>query len=156
MFEHDFSTTKYGIDVSHHQGEIDWDKTLSYKFQDRDLSLVFMKATEGGDYVDPMFSKNWSIVKNYEHLTKGAYHFYRTQKEPKLQSENLIKTLRSVEFDTKDYYIIDVEQNGGKLSQEEFSHQLSEFTDEMKDNGYNKSIIYTTKGFWDQNIGSQV
>ena len=36
-----------GIDVSHHQGSIDWQRVAA-----DDVSFAIIKATEGGDYVD--------------------------------------------------------------------------------------------------------
>jgi len=38
-----------GIDVSHHQGDIDWE-LLS---EQMDVRFVYLKATEGRDYTDP-------------------------------------------------------------------------------------------------------
>ena len=44
-----------GIDVSHHQGSIDWKKVKRAK---PDLAFVYVKCTEGKDYVDPKFKVN--------------------------------------------------------------------------------------------------
>ena len=44
-----------GIDVSHYQGEIDW-QTLS----SQELSFTFIKATEGSSYVDECFAYNFA------------------------------------------------------------------------------------------------
>ena len=42
----------HGIDVSHYQGNIDW-KMLTQTRQGKfPIHFVFMKASEGGDYVD--------------------------------------------------------------------------------------------------------
>ena len=43
-----------GIDVSHHQGSIDWTQVASAK-----IAFAFIKATEGRDFVDPLFAVNW-------------------------------------------------------------------------------------------------
>ena len=47
-----------GIDVSNWQGDIDWDKVRAAGTQ-----FAFIKATEGGDYVDPKFAQNWEAAK---------------------------------------------------------------------------------------------
>ncbi len=47
-----------GVDVSHHQGEIDWQKLKS-----QNIEFAFIKATEGGDHVDRKFYENWSASK---------------------------------------------------------------------------------------------
>jgi lysozyme len=44
-----------GIDVSHHQGPIDWTEVA----KDR-VDFVYIKATEGGDWVDTRFRQNWN------------------------------------------------------------------------------------------------
>lgn len=43
-----------GIDISHHQGKIDWNKVKGEGF-----NFVFIKATEGGNFKDPEFDRNW-------------------------------------------------------------------------------------------------
>src|SRR6185436_12304579 len=60
-----------GLDVSSHQGKIDWKKvaeTNHYKF-------VFIKATEGHDFIDDNFEYNWKNAKENGFLV-GAYHFF--------------------------------------------------------------------------------
>src|SRR5689334_22820411 len=44
-----------GIDVSHHQGLIDWPTVAG----EPHLAFVYVKATEGGDWTDPRFAENW-------------------------------------------------------------------------------------------------
>ena len=41
---------RYGVDVSHHQGSIDWARVAA-----DDMSFAYVKATEGGDHVDRRF-----------------------------------------------------------------------------------------------------
>ena len=43
-----------GIDVSYWQGDIDWDAVRS-----AGVRFAFIKATEGGDHLDPKFLENW-------------------------------------------------------------------------------------------------
>jgi len=75
-----------GIDVSHYQGKIDWNPIgVNYDF-------VFIKSTEGGDYVDSLFSQNWEGAKTVG-LRRGAYHFYRNCTSPELQLKNIIATV---------------------------------------------------------------
>lgn len=54
----DTSTVVHGIDVSYHQFEIDWKKV-----KEHGVSFVFVKATEGVDYLDSMFVKNWKQLE---------------------------------------------------------------------------------------------
>ena len=59
----------HGIDVSKFQGLIDWDSVRA-----SGVKFAWIKATEGGDYVDPMFWRNWQDAKAAG-LPRGAYHF---------------------------------------------------------------------------------
>ncbi|RUT30186.1 glycoside hydrolase [Arsenicitalea aurantiaca] len=59
----------HGIDVARYQGRIDFHAARRAGTQ-----FVFMKATEGGDYIDPMFYENWNAARNAG-VPRGAYHF---------------------------------------------------------------------------------
>jgi lysozyme len=58
-----------GIDVSRWQGKIDWASVAAAGKQ-----FAFIKATEGGDHVDPRFLENWYGAKQAG-MVRGAYHF---------------------------------------------------------------------------------
>jgi lysozyme len=60
-----------GLDVSHHQGKIDWEKVK----EEGKFRFVYMKATEGKDFKDKRFAYNWEKAKENGFLT-GAYHFF--------------------------------------------------------------------------------
>jgi lysozyme len=76
-----------GVDVSHHQGEIDWQKLAK-----TDVRFAYIKATEGGDYVDPMFKQNWDTARKAG-LAVGAYHFFTRCKTGADQAKNFLATL---------------------------------------------------------------
>jgi lysozyme len=59
----------HGIDVARYQGNIDWAAVKSYGTR-----FAFIKATEGGDYLDPMFLRNWQAARAAG-VPRGAYHF---------------------------------------------------------------------------------
>ena len=40
--------------MSNHQGEIDWAKVAA-----DDIDFAYIKASEGGDFVDRSFERNW-------------------------------------------------------------------------------------------------
>ena len=72
----DFQVLIQGLDVSHHQGSIDWTSvaTAGYRF-----SLI--KATEGNDWLDPNFKANWDNAKEAG-LAVGAYHYASANNHP--------------------------------------------------------------------------
>ncbi|ODR98082.1 hypothetical protein AUC68_11345 [Methyloceanibacter methanicus] len=58
-----------GIDVSYWQGDIDWERV-----REAGIHFAFIKATEGGDHIDPKFRQNWYAAKRAG-VARGAYHF---------------------------------------------------------------------------------
>lgn len=58
-----------GIDISRWQGNIDWQAVRS-----AGTRFAFIKATEGGDHIDPKFLDNWNGAKAAG-VPRGAYHF---------------------------------------------------------------------------------
>jgi lysozyme len=76
----------HGIDVSAHQGEIDW-PTLA-EGQD----FAFIKATEGSTFVDKRFATNWPGAQAAG-LAVGAYHFFSFESPGTTQAANFIKTV---------------------------------------------------------------
>lgn len=58
-----------GIDVARYQENVDFATARVAGVQ-----FVFMKATEGRDYVDPSFERNWQRARDAG-MPRGAYHF---------------------------------------------------------------------------------
>ncbi|WP_248309892.1 glycoside hydrolase family 25 protein [Bosea sp. WAO] len=58
-----------GIDISRWQGEIDWASVKA-----AGTRFAYIKATEGGDHIDPAFQKNWEGARRAG-VPRGAYHF---------------------------------------------------------------------------------
>jgi lysozyme len=58
-----------GIDVSRWQQDIDWQRVAS-----AGTRFAFIKATEGGDLLDPRFRENWREAREAG-IPRGAYHF---------------------------------------------------------------------------------
>ncbi len=73
-----------GIDVSHHQGDIDWPKVAA-----DDVAFVYMKATEGGDHRDRRFAQHWRDARAAG-LAVGAYHFLTFCRAGGEQAQNFI------------------------------------------------------------------
>jgi lysozyme len=73
--------------VSHHQGRIDWPEVAQAR-----IGFAYVKATEGGDFVDESFRSNWDGARAAG-LLVGAYHFYRQCKSGKEQADNFLSAL---------------------------------------------------------------
>jgi lysozyme len=61
---------RYGVDVSAHQGDIDWGAVAG-----DEIEFAYIKATEGSDFVDERFAENWRAA-GAAGLDRGAYHFF--------------------------------------------------------------------------------
>ena len=59
-----------GIDASHHQGSIDWQRVAR-----DDVSFAYLKATEGTGFVDDQFLTNSSGARAAG-LRAGGYHYF--------------------------------------------------------------------------------
>lgn len=74
-----------GIDLSHHNGVVDWSRLSTAK-----ASFVYLKATEGTGHVDRRFQENWLAALRHGWQV-GAYHFYLLCQDGKLQADNFIR-----------------------------------------------------------------
>ena len=77
--------TKYdiqGVDVSHFQGDIDWNV-----LEGQGISFAYIKATEGSSYVDSCLDKNYQGIQNTG-LKYSFYHFLILESSPETQFEN--------------------------------------------------------------------
>jgi len=60
----------HGIDLSKFQPAVDWPTARA-----NGVSFAFIKATEGGDQIDPMFRQHWQGAARAG-IPRGAYHFF--------------------------------------------------------------------------------
>jgi lysozyme len=84
------STSKFpvrGIDVSHHQGAIDWPAVRA-----AGVEFAFIKATEGADRVDSRFARNWEAAR-LAGVTRGAYHFFTFCSAGRAQADHFLATV---------------------------------------------------------------
>ncbi len=82
FYSHSYAQQPQGIDVSHHQGTIDW--SLVYA---SGKVFAFVKATEGFTYNDPQFTTNMTNGNNAGVLM-GAYHFARPDNNSAIDEAN--------------------------------------------------------------------
>jgi lysozyme len=78
---------RQGIDVSHHQGAIDWPRLPA-----QGVDFAYIKATEGGDHRDRLFAANWSGA-GQAGIARGAYHFFTLCRPGVEQAANFIATV---------------------------------------------------------------
>ncbi|MBD5275659.1 MAG: hypothetical protein HDS37_06115 [Bacteroides sp.] len=93
-----------GIDISAHNGKIDFMQAA-----DDGVEFVWIKATEGATFRDKRFASNYSKAGEAG-LKRGAYHFFRFDKDGVEQALNLLDAVG--ERDLELGVAIDVETSG--------------------------------------------
>jgi lysozyme len=140
-------STKYpiqGIDISHHQGTIDWQALK----QEGNVQFVFMKATEGGDFKDTKFQYNWKAAKEVG-IRRGAYHFYSFCKSGTEQAANF---MASVPIDNEALPpVVDLEFLGSCKKRplvQEAIKEIQLFLNLLEKKYGKRPILYTTYDFY--------
>ena len=99
----------HGIDISHYQGDINWNMLKQTRQGQFPISFIFMKATEGGDYSDDKFVANFDSARAHG-FVRGAYHFYNPKTDANKQADFFI---RSVKLEPGDLPpVLDIEKKG--------------------------------------------
>ncbi len=138
-----------GIDVSHHQGEIDWPTVSKDQVQ-----FVYVKATEGADFKDPAFLENWEGVYR-NGMQVGAYHFFTLCKSGAEQAQNFTETIPPM-TEAPDVFellppAIDLEFAGNCLARpakEDFAKELGIFIAVTQEHFHKTPVLYTTAAFY--------
>ena len=77
-----------GIDVSHHQGRIDWGQVATSGRAD----FAWIKATEGVSHRDRRFAHNWREARD-NGVEVGAYHYFSFCRSGAEQAEHFISVV---------------------------------------------------------------
>ena len=96
----------FGIDISHYQGNIDWEALQS---SEHCINYIFIRATMGSNGIDYQFQNNWKNSGENKFL-RGAYHYYR----PNANSTEQFKNFSSiVKLGPGDFPpVLDIEEMG--------------------------------------------
>lgn len=129
-----------GIDVSHHQGVIDWAKVRA-----SGQTFAFIKATEGADFRDTRFTENWQRARA-EGLVTGAYHFFTFCSPGLAQAVNFLSV---APLDAPVLPLsVDVEFTGncvGWESLDRIRRELLVFMDHVRSQVGQAPVLYTTE-----------
>jgi len=134
-----------GIDISKHQGEIDWVKLK----KSPKIKYVYIKATEGSDYVDPLYRRNIANARK-NGFKVGSYHFLTNKSSATSQFMNFAQTANRDEQDLVP--IIDVEVCK-QWSAQQLRDSLKVFADMLEEFYGCKPIIYTSEKFFTSYLG---
>ena len=131
-----------GIDVSKHNGEIDF-KQVS----DDDYQFVFIKASEGKTYKDDAFETNFKAARAAG-LKVGAYHFFRKNRTGQEQADNLLAVVEGKPLDLP--LVIDLEDdwgNGATVNRSTAIQRVLDMIKCLKDKGYSVMIYTNFDGY---------
>ncbi|WP_100486870.1 SH3 domain-containing protein [Sporolactobacillus pectinivorans] len=164
---------KYGVDISHYQGNVDFNAL--YNAGNR---FVILKASEGAPsegsnsyFYDSKFATYVQQVKEEApRLQLNAYQFFRARntKDAAAEADYYISILKQAGINNSNsigYTFLDVEAKSGSttlfsgISPKQMSLNINAFMDEMKSKGFTKLGLYSGKSFYETNIvgsGSQL
>jgi lysozyme len=128
-----------GIDVSHHQGRIDWQRVAA-----DDVAFAIIKATEGGDHVDDAFAQNLREARAAG-LAVGAYHFFTFCRPGADQAKNFISQVPRDERLLPP--VVDIEFHGNcprRPSPDELNTELLAFLGPVEAAYGKPAILYVT------------
>ncbi len=139
----------HGIDVSRFQGDINWKIVRG-----AGMRFAFIKATEGGDLLDPKFKQNWRAAKAAGVL-RGAYHFFYFCTDARTQAKWFIKNVPRTRGALPP--VLDMEWNPfsptctKRPPAAEVRAEMTRFLNRVERRYGQRPIIYTTPDFFERN-----
>ncbi len=137
-----------GIDVSHHQGSINWQMVRNMKDEEVSLQFAFIKATEGVSFVDKRFNVNWLNSKRHD-IVRGAYHYFKPNQKGQEQANHFIRNVKLKVGDLPP--VIDIEELGD-ISPNRLMEGLLICAKQLEKHYGVKPIIYTYQDFYKLNF----
>lgn len=147
-----------GIDVSAHQGDIDWKKVRA-----SGIRFAWVKCSEGGDYVDPRFSESRVRAIRAAKLKFGPYHYLRPRRDRNGAEEaaHAVKTAKAVGWKPSKRWLwgrrdfplcVDVERGGNEaelnaMTGAQLREYVSDFCDGVKRRTGRGCVVYLSPGF---------
>lgn len=132
-----------GIDVSHHQGKVNWNLLFDTVQIKPSIDFVYIKATEGNDHLDTQWEYNRSKLIELG-VSHGAYHFFQSKRLPIPQAENFLNHWKPNENDLPP--VLDVEIEG--IDDKDLRHKVKRWVTTVEDQSGMRPIIYTSLSFY--------
>ena len=128
-----------GVDISRYQGDVDM-----AVLKEQGVQFIYIKATEGVGHTDERFAENWAHAKEAG-LARGAYHFFRTSKDPLLQAQNFISAVTLTHADLPP--VLDVETIHSGCTPEELNRKALTWLKTVEAHYGRKPMVYTNDKF---------
>lgn len=139
------SKHRFGIDISHHQLDVDWEMVAA-----AGVHFAYIKASEGIDWQDPEFAENWSASAEAG-VKRGAYHMFRPEDSAEDQVRNFIVTLELAgELDGMLPPVLDVEQvhTVDSVSRDVLHQRITDWLKAVEKELGVRPVVYTNPKFW--------
>lgn len=138
-----------GIDVSHHQGVMDWAKAAKAGAQFAMIRAGSITALSGELYYDYKFHANADAAP--QHLPVGFYWFFRPEWNALKQAEYFCNLIQGKQ--AKLPAVIDVEVNDKGVSPSIYGLRLKAALDYVEKRTGRTPMIYTRASVWDPWLG---
>jgi lysozyme len=134
-----------GIDVSHHNGVVDWKKVAA-----DGVKFVFLKASEGTSFVDKTFYTN-AAQASAAGIHVGAYHYakFGTVAEARAEAKHFLKTVAGVKLTYP--LVLDLEENKKNASKAVLTNAAVAFMQALENTGY-VAMLYAGKYFLENTL----
>ena len=144
----------HGIDISHYQGEIDWETLKNNAMIEKcPVRFVMIKATEGASKLDNSFEDNFYNAREYGFI-RGAYHFWSVHSSAEAQARYFIKNVQLEVGDLPP--VLDVEHKAKNQTDEEFKESVLTWLNIVEEEYGVKPIIYTYYKFKTRYLSDKV
>jgi GH25 family lysozyme M1 (1,4-beta-N-acetylmuramidase) len=140
-----------GIDVSHHNGNIDYAKVRASGNR-----FVFIKATQDNDFIDPMFPTNLARARAAG-LAAGAYHFFDYTLDGTVQADHFLDRVEAAGgIDDALPPVVDVECWApiGSSIHAVSTARLRDFVERVYERTARMPIVYTSVHMWREVVGN--
>ncbi len=141
--------TVRGIDVSHHQGLIDWRRVAATH-----VRFAYLKASEGADWRDPSFAPNLAGARSNA-IAAGAYHYFTFCAPGGAQATNFLDMAEPEATNLPP--AVDLEYVGNcatRPSREAFSRELRAFLHIVEARYRTLPVLYSTRTFYDSYLSA--
>ena len=141
---HQHRGKSFGIDVSRWQGNIDWSQVslIHNKFP---IDFVFIKATDGNNWTDPMFERNWAGA-GHRKILRGPYHYFKTNQDGASQAKRFIRTVCLQPGDLPP--VLDIEEHPNGMTMAQLKVELKEWLHIVEAHYGIKPIVYSGDTFF--------
>lgn len=143
----------HGVDISHYQGDIDWDDLRNAMIEGCPIRFIMIKATEGSSRVDEKFNDNFYMAREYGYI-RGAYHFWSNKSTAREQAYFFLDKVRLEDGDLPP--VLDVEHKPKDQSVEDFQRDILTWLHVVEDKYHVKPIIYTYYKFKEKYLNAPV